>query len=179
MRVSIPQRRRLNYFNPRTHKECDKKDFQLPARVNYFNPRTHKECDACFHTSKATAQLFQSTHSQGVRPPRIPALISGFFISIHALTRSATTKIKLIRSRVEYFNPRTHKECDHLYLLLTQCQKVFQSTHSQGVRLKGTKAHAEFQKFQSTHSQGVRHNPRTIDESNQKFQSTHSQGVRL
>ncbi len=55
-------------FNPRTHKECDTViDFTNYMDV-YFNPRTHKECDAIFTSIFFTLLLFQSTHSQGVRP---------------------------------------------------------------------------------------------------------------
>ena len=56
-------------------------------------------------------------------------------ISIHALTRSATIKENRIHSTNLYFNPRTHKECDPLWLLAAFMMQAFQSTHSQGVRL--------------------------------------------
>ena len=55
-----------------------------------FNPRTHKECD----------------------PAGISAVAKTMGISIHALTKSATSCNWLFLGRLPYFNPRTHKECD-------------------------------------------------------------------
>ena len=34
-------------------------------------------------------------------------------ISIHALTKSATLPLMFLKTAISYFNPRTHKECDH------------------------------------------------------------------
>ena len=109
----------------------------------YFNPRTHKECDS--HSTKQYGQtkLFQSTHSQRVRPKyyqnqanyyhiSIHALtksatvlfstrIEVAHISIHALTKSATTKIVTNKHVFKNFNPRTHKERDGI----RYCQLLF------------------------------------------------------
>ena len=126
---------RVMHFNPRTHKECDILDaikswphvsISIHAltrsatcfSVGYFsvaidfNPRTHKECDlylVCivhagtlfqsthsqgvrppFHAVFTSKAVFQSTHSQGVRPSSKVLTSSSTSISIHALTRSAT-----------------------------------------------------------------------------------------
>ena len=40
-------------------------------------------------------------------------------ISIHALTRSATRATALETSKEQYFNPRTHEECDVMIGALT------------------------------------------------------------
>jgi len=58
----------LVYFNPRTHEECDPCLIFLSQTRRYFNPRTHEECDV---TVCAYGQI-------------------ALYISIHALTRSAT-----------------------------------------------------------------------------------------
>ncbi|ADX69775.1 Predicted protein [Lactobacillus helveticus H10] len=55
---------------------------------------------------------------------------------------------------------------------------IFQSTHSQGVRLLMWNRSGSIFLFQSTHSQGVRLNKSDYDKSSHTFQSTHSQGVR-
>ena len=81
-------------------------------------------------------RLFQSTHSQGVRPPSAVSCLRVKTISIHALTRSATAYSKLPASPLLNFNPRTHKECDDIPSMKSLAQIIFQSTHSQGVRLK-------------------------------------------
>ena len=121
-------------FNPRTHKECDLPPTSLftvfcisihaltrsatgllfcgPIKNLDFNPRTHKECDISSVWSTRLFHRFQSTHSQGVRPKIISAITSHFLISIHALTRSATIGGLTITCVTDYFNPRTHKECD-------------------------------------------------------------------
>ena len=103
------------------------------------------------------ALQFQSTHSQGVRRLDRCNCYRSWRISIHSLTRSATLLLKSRRGKQRYFNPRTHKECDCLFLLSTVtgeaisihaltrsatavifyahlCSLIFQSTHSQGVR---------------------------------------------
>ncbi len=123
-----------------------------------FNPRTHKECDLPQLHSLLFPEKFQSTHSQGVRRNSIYTNIIASIISIHALTRSATLDLIGQDYKAYHFNPRTHKECDGnaiakwavskisihaltrsatsnvLQRLLTVC--LFQSTHSQGVRLQ-------------------------------------------
>ncbi len=55
-----------------------------------------------------------------------------------------------------YFNPRTHEECDVEVGCFISTKKIFQSTHSRGVRLGAVFEHNDFKKFQSTHSRGVR-----------------------
>ena len=35
----------MNYFNPRTHEECDEQDVSTEQGGSNFNPRTHEECD--------------------------------------------------------------------------------------------------------------------------------------
>ena len=57
--------------------------------------------------------------------------------------------------------------------------RVFQSTHSHGVRRSVDNSTLKLNKFQSTHSHGVRLTIRCTFSSNPKFQSTHSHGVRL
>ena len=125
---------RRSYFNPRTHKECDIKVSWLIRLTLNFNPRTHKECDflmrvkglpfAVFQSTHSQGvrlfvlivfsvwMLFQSTHSQGVRQQCKAVIEWALCISIHALTRSATPDLYLLLPKVNYFNPRTHKECD-------------------------------------------------------------------
>ena len=58
----------LSYFNPRTHKECDLSAVYFVLCSEDFNPRTHKECDVSLDLQSWT-----------------------YKISIHALTRSATS----------------------------------------------------------------------------------------
>jgi len=123
-----------NHFDSRTHEECDLwKTFML-VRLTNFNPRTHEECDINQPFRPTATRVFQSTHSRGVR--HFSCLSCGsrpyfnprtheecdldqwtrhttvLFISIHALTRSATNR------------QRGH---------IGQVQR-FQSTHSRGVR---------------------------------------------
>ena len=144
--------------------------------------------------------LFQSTHSQRVRPLCSPQRCRCDFISIHALTKSATAAS--IRDSIHYlnFNPRTHKECDSVKMLSYCLIPYFNPrTHKECDRLSTNKqrrlydfnprTHKECDafflyvvffsiKFQSTHSQRVRPTvPPQIDVGNE-FQSTHSQRVR-
>ena len=98
-------------FNPRTHEECDDGHRCALTYGCCFNPRTHEECDNFYFF-----------------------LGNAFGVSIHALTRSATSisvreSIKLFLFQSTHsrgvrhikctgvnayrgFNPRTHEECD-------------------------------------------------------------------
>ena len=122
------------HFNPRTHEECDPETVCIVAhsipfqsthsrgvrpiicevtRVGYnFNPRTHEECDVRLVIGLRVSLIFQSTHSRGVRrrSERFENIFQG--ISIHALTRSATTLTFTRAHSLPDFNPRTHEECD-------------------------------------------------------------------
>ena len=122
---------------------------------------------------------FQSTHSRGVRRNDPEGLCILAPVSIHALTRSATTqsfqrrynqsfqsthsrgvrlKAGVISGSFSGFNPRTHEECDFKVLFSAKISCMFQSTHSRGVRLCGQPHPGVYFRFQSTHSRGVRPN---------------------
>ena len=58
----------------------------------------------------------------------------GFYVSIHALTRSATEISKPYVQSKDSFNPRTHEECDAKRKSGKGQTRMFQSTHSRGVR---------------------------------------------
>ena len=77
-----------------------------------FNPRTHKECDLSQSYIDIVQSLFQSTHSQRVRLLIFRCKSFNSLISIHALTKSATLRWFRYVRHGQYFNPRTHKECD-------------------------------------------------------------------
>ncbi len=80
------------YFNPRTHKGCDRFSCASFSDSAYFNPRTHKGCDS------------------GI-------LTTPFYdlISIHAPTKGATASNFHDILCNNDFNPRTHKGCDYCY----------------------------------------------------------------
>ncbi len=61
-------------FNPRTHEECDTIRYHVFIARLHFNPRTHEECDA--------GPVGKLTEMQ--------------MISIHALTKSATTLCRMV-----------------------------------------------------------------------------------
>ncbi len=103
-----------NYFNPRTHEECDTIVLTIAWEPINFNPRTHEECDGpksnpsiseLFQSTHSRgvrhhcpchsvgANKFQSTHSRGVRPYHYSPIRPFLRISIHALTRSATVSL--------------------------------------------------------------------------------------
>ncbi len=87
---SRPCSSQIDYFNPRTHVECDQLRFTMLFKYDYFNPRTHVECDYTSYVTNQEARnfnprthvecdcaplffylivyKFQSTHSRGVRP---------------------------------------------------------------------------------------------------------------
>ncbi len=100
----------ISNFNPRTHTECDEVAEEEMKKFVNFNPRTHTECDVLGDKS-----------------------FNKYSISIHALTRSATSvksvsdKFYIFQSTHSHgvrpvtfnnivpllnFNPRTHTECD-------------------------------------------------------------------
>ena len=103
-----------------------------------------------------SGRRFQSTHSRGVRRGLGYKYSDNDFISIHALTRSATFNrhpsrryrhdfnprtheecdecSTIVKPLGSYFNPRTHEECDHNFIFKRHVRILFQSTHSRGVR---------------------------------------------
>ena len=121
-------------------------------------------------------------------------------VSIHALTKSATSKNFRFPGK-ERFNPRTHEECDIFWLLITGYNRSFQSTHSRRVRHEQQLAtckqtnvsiHALTKSATQLHLQKANvmgFNPRTHEECDSasepnasprlEFQSTHSRRVRL
>ena len=62
----------------------------MSADIRCFNPRTHEECDFGRHSTCSRVNLFQSTHSRGVRLSGSLNQMGAGAVSIHALTRSAT-----------------------------------------------------------------------------------------
>ena len=102
-------------FNPRTHKECDSKSSLVCAFMFYFNPRTHKECDQNY-TIGLSHDLDISIHAlTKSATSRLSKALARVIISIHALTKSATTSKRDLCLLLFDFNPRTHKECDNLF----------------------------------------------------------------
>ena len=118
--------------------------------------------------------MFQSTHSRGVR--RLIANKGGTrsgFQSTHS--RGVRHSSSVLMSSVKCFNPRTHEECDRLFLMAASWMTVsiHALTRSATSALDGIGISS---KFQSTHSRGVRHllrsfvvvltcfNPRTHEE---------------
>ena len=144
--------------------------------------------------------LFQSTHSRGVRLPAFVQLIPSVPISIHALTRSATTRLSMVSMITLYFNPRTHEECDKRQWLDISLFRYFNPrTHEECdcEWIKGSRSwwyfnprtHEECDKSRHFHVYSSSYfNPRTHEECDFSsfcamttrclFQSTHSRGVR-
>ena len=121
-------------FNPRTHKECDCRRLTNLSQIILFQS-THSQrvrhaltvhLDGLIIFQSTHSQRvrhanpnhagkvykFQSTHSQRVRRYLIKFMEVNIYISIHALTKSATALHLFCNISLYYFNPRTHKECD-------------------------------------------------------------------
>ena len=78
-------------------------------------------------------EIFQSTHSRGVRPLVNTPMASPFYFNPRTHEECDST-LQLMSHRWCYFNPRTHEECDRLLVKLVNRMLLFQSTHSRGVR---------------------------------------------
>ena len=81
-----------------------------------------------------STQIFQSTHSQGVRLWFIPYT---YYTNSHFNPRThkeCDINLQDTLLHLIYFNPRTHKECDELLYIPILKRLEFQSMHSQGVR---------------------------------------------
>ena len=99
------------------------------------------------------------------------------YVSIHALTRSAT-QISVYYEKEYQFQSTHSRGVRQGRLPACYPRFQFQSTHSRGVRPnKGTKRIGVIA-FQSTHSRGVRLSSPYPCKSPVWFQSTHSRGVR-
>ena len=144
--------------------------------------------------------MFQSTHSRGVRRFRAVLYCPLFPVSIHALTRSATSPVIGVPSACLCFNPRTHEECDYAleYMEANAIVSIHALTRSatavrpyQDKLIMCVSIHALTRSatvcdviyslrilFQSTHSRGVRPIIKSVGKAPRMFQSTHSRGVR-
>ena len=170
------------YFNPRTHEECDLWADAGAIWSGIFqstHSRGVRRLDKGLQDQFET--VFQSTHSRGVRPEIKTAIQPNVDISIHALTRSATTLfvnvfmaflfqsthsrgVRLLnaadQTRPCNFNPRTHEECDCITINeILLCSNFNPRTHEECDVTSAVSRSSVF-KFQSTHSRGVR--PRII-----------------
>ena len=122
-------------FNPRTHEECDgnvrwvyrQDDVSIHALTKSATPSSFPLIHSCRFQSTHSRrvrhgspslfnsdQLFQSTHSRRVRLYLVFGLLLSTFVSIHALTKSATF-LSLQLVVFCSFNPRTHEECDPVF----------------------------------------------------------------
>ncbi len=144
---------------------------------NHFNPRTHEECDIAPTDYNDVKWISIHALTRSATKSCVPAL-TVVAISIHALTRSATWVGFIYQSLSNYFNPRTHEECDESFLREYLYLLLFQSTHSRGVRHQTLSDQMPMDKFQSTHSRGVRPRLYSLLPYSIQFQSTHSRGVR-
>ena len=143
-----------------------------------FNPRTHEECDRQDETSRSGYTKFQSTHSRGVRPRARVQAIEFFkfqsthsrgvrlklrdqyraygYVSIHALTRSATEYTAKADTVQKVSIHALTRSATQGNILRTELYREFQSTHSRGVRQDDADLIKQMSEFQSTHSRGVR-----------------------
>ena len=121
----------------------------------YFNSRTHVECDKCCLTVALLRQVFQLTHSRGVRLNRI---LFADWIARFQLTHSRGVRREIASKQVRGVE--------------------FQLTHSRGVRQGNRNALYRTYAFQLTHSRGVRLVCRANHQTATPFQLTHSRGVR-
>src|SRR5699024_8875050 len=116
----------------------------------YFNPRTHEECERNIQnqTRNKTSSIHALTRSATKKLIKVSKQL---YISIHALTRSATrketyyikhTRFQSTHSRgvrlgftatpilLNYFNPRSHEECDlYFKFLSSMCCDFNPPTH--------------------------------------------------
>ena len=143
--------------------------------------------------------LFQSTHPHGVRPYLESLVRKVFNVSIHAPTWGATRLCRLLRTKTNGFNPRTHMGCDWSQIPIGDSQACFNPRTHMGCDIKNPSSYITLQcfnprthmgcdtllltccsrsKFQSTHPHGVRLTPTTRMVSSKVFQSTHPHGVR-
>ena len=85
---------------------------------------------------KVLSSLFQSTHSRGVRLISFAKFASLRAVSIHALTRSATS----FKGFLFFFADSVSihaltRSATKFYVIIMEYFRKFQSTHSRGVRL--------------------------------------------
>ena len=119
------------------------------ARQAALIDRAHVSIHALARSATAYARLqragfkFQSTHSRGVRPDRPVHSPRLDRVSIHALARSATATAHRMPCLHRRFNPRTREECDRTVPNEIRARMRFQSTHSRGVRQRGTRGAGE------------------------------------
>ena len=146
---SIERQGYENSLNPRTNEECDQVRPEGIFPGICFNPRTHEECDKSLQRGKLTkdvsihaltrsattsdifsftSDLFQSTHSRGVRLDDMP-LPKTVFLCFNPRTHEECDSCSPSPAHgTTGFNPRTHEECDGT--ATTEPQKTGVSIHA-------------------------------------------------
>ena len=122
-----------HHFNPRTHEECDNSRNISFQKCSYFNPRTHEECDPALLVSTPLNYISIHALTRSATRPSIDNLCD-CCISIHALTRSATkTDIGVPVDEIISIHALTRSAT---WQMNWGCryERGFQSTHSRGVR---------------------------------------------
>ena len=99
-------------FNSRTHVECDIVPVFHVAQIFHFNSRTHVECDLTDTFRPQPCSRFQLTHSRGVRPTHAESSWNSW----HRFQLTHSRGVRLLTVDYlwinQYFNSRTHVECD-------------------------------------------------------------------
>ena len=115
-------------FNSRTHVECDHLVRADSTALHHFNSRTHVECDKCCLTVALLRQVFQLTHSRGVR------LVIFAFAPCRGKHFNSRTHVECdvntagIFIPTNDFNSRTHVECDIIHRFDSLVKQI--STHA-------------------------------------------------
>ncbi len=99
-------------------------------------------------------------------------------ISIHALTRSATSLTGQDKSPYQISIHALTRSATALRFKISYWLEISIHALTRSATSKLSAKNMESLKFQSTHSQGVRHQTTRLTLMVIKFQSTHSQGVR-
>ena len=98
-------------FNPRTHEECDIGIFPYSECLKFQSTHSRRARQG-IREMMSVAMKFQSTHSRRARRGSGVSNQSKYTVSIHALTKSATTCNRGRSRGTNSFNPRTHEERD-------------------------------------------------------------------
>ena len=143
-------------FNSRTHVECDVDKFTRLCYNVHFNSRTHVECDPANPICSLILQIFQLTHSRGVRLSRWFSTLTN---EKFQLTHSRGVRLEKLDDYTVIDIISTHALTWSATLGDVPCRMIgFISTHAltwSATRCRYKTGHL-WARFQLTHSRGVR-----------------------
>ena len=146
------KRRKLQGFNPRTRRACDRPQLPKPRKKWSFNPRTRRACDTSSIVLSVVNIMCFNPRTRRACDRLIRACKRYRKVSIHARVERATQSRPGVLPRVYCFNPRTRRACDGFVYIPVRSFASFNPRTRRACDGQRTKNSIGSWLFQSTHA---------------------------